>query len=200
MGLSPCPGTAATAAPLADFFTSTGTPTDSIVVSAPGNGATIAGAVHLIASASESQPICQTQVWDNGKKLGVYSDQIDAIYNLAPGIHTTTVLDMDSAYKDIHKVSVTYTVQALVNGVQVITPAPNETFSPPTIQVVAHANESVPISQMQVWDNGVKLGRYSGADVNQHFSLEPGSHTITVTDHDDNYNVLHQSSVTYFVE
>lgn len=53
---------------------------------------------------------------------------------------------------------------------------------------------------MQVWDNGVKLGRYIGASVNQYFTLAPGSHTITVTDLDDNYNVLHQSSVVYSVQ
>jgi hypothetical protein len=39
------------------------------------------------------------------------------------------------------------------------------------VHIVAHANESVAISQMQVWDNAVKLGWYSGEDVNQYFTL-----------------------------
>jgi hypothetical protein len=202
MGLSTCPGAAQNALPMADFFKSgsTGTPTDSIVISTPGNGATIAGAVHLIASASESQPVSQTQVWDNGVKLGVYGEQIDAIYNLAEGQHTTTVVDLDSSYKDIRKLSVTYTVQPPVNGVQIITPALNEAFNMTTVQIVAHATESEPISQMQVWDNGIKLGKYSGANVNQYYSLSPGSHTVTVLDLDKDYNVIHQSSVTYSVK
>ena len=100
MGLSTCPGAAQNAAPMGDFFTSGGrpvTPTNSIVISTPGNGATVVGTVHLLASASESQPVSQTQVWDNDVKLGVYGVQIDAIYNLAPGKHTTTVLDLDSS-------------------------------------------------------------------------------------------------------
>jgi hypothetical protein len=37
----------------------------------------------------------------------------------------------------------------------------NETFNMTTVQVVAHATESEPINQMQVWDNGIKVGEYS---------------------------------------
>jgi acid phosphatase len=203
MGLATCPGAAQNAEPMADFFktASSGGPTDSVVISTPGNGATVVGAVHLMAGASESQAVSQMQVWDNGVKLGRYnSDSVDANYNLAPGKHTTTVLDMDKSYKDLHQSSVTYTVQPLVDGVQVISPSASETFNMATVHVVAHANESVTISQMQVWDNGVKLGRYAGADVNQYFDLAPGSHTITVVDLDSDYNTLHKSSVSYSVQ
>ena len=203
MSLPTCPGEAQSAEPMADFFKSNGTsgnPSNSVVISTPGNGATIAGAVHLIATASESIPVSQTQVWDNGVKLGVYGTKIDVTYNLAPGTHTTTVLDLDSSYRDIHKSSVTYTVQPLDGGVQIISPTPNETFDTSTVHVVAHASESVTVSQMQVWDNGVKLGRYLGTDVNEYFNLAPGSHTVTVTDLDSNYNLLHKSSVSYSVQ
>lgn len=203
MGLSPCPGAAHSAAPMADFFTIASlpaAPSDSIVISMPGNGATVVGAVHLIANASENQAVSQTQVWDNGVKLGVYGNQIDAIYNLAPGRHITTVLDLDSSYRIIHLSYVTYTVHALVDGVQVISPSAGETLNMTTVHIVAHANESVPITQIQVWDNGIKLGWYPGADVNQYFNLAPGSHTLTVLDLDHNYSVLHQSSVSYSVQ
>lgn len=202
MGLSPCPGAAQNAAPMGDFFKSSTalSATDGVTISTPGSGATIVGAVHLLASAAESQTISQTQVWDNHVKLGVYGDHIDATYNLAPGLHTTTVLDLDSAYRVIHQTSVAYTVEALVNGVQIISPTPAETISMSTVHVVAHASESVAIQQMQVWDNGVKLGWYAGADVNQYYNLSPGSHTVTVLDMDSYYNVLHRSKVTYTVQ
>lgn len=202
MGLGTCPGAAQTAAPMADFFKSIApaTPSNSVVLSTPGNGATVVGQVHLIATASESQPVSQTQVWDNGVKLGVYGEQVDAVYTLAPGKHTTTVFDLNSSYKKIHQASVAYTVQPLVDGVQIVSPVSNEVFDNTTVHVVAQAAESVSISQMQVWDNGTKLGRYSGSSVNQYFSLAAGSHTITVTDLDNNYNVLHQSSVFYTVQ
>jgi hypothetical protein len=63
MGLSPCPGAAKHADPMADFFktsTSSENPSHSIVTSTPGNGATVVGAVHLIATASESRTVSQT--------------------------------------------------------------------------------------------------------------------------------------------
>jgi hypothetical protein len=144
--------------------------------------------------------VSQTQVWDNHVKLGAYGTQVNATYNLSPGNHTATVLDLDSAYHIIHQSSVSYSVQALANDVQIISPTPNETISMSTVHIVAHASESVPIKQMQVWDNGVKLGWYSGADVNQYFTLTPGSHTVTVLDLNSSYNVLHQSSVSYSVQ
>ena len=202
MGLSTCPGAAQSAEPMADFFTTgtSQTQPDGVVISTPGSGAIVAGAVHLIASASEGQAVSQTQVWDNGVKLGVYGAQINTTYNLAPGSHKTTVLDLDSAYKVLHQSAVTYTVQPLVDGIQIISPTPHEAIGMSTVHVVAHANESQAISQMQVWDNGVKLGRYAGADVNDYFTLAPGSHTVTIFDLDKNYNTIHRSSVTYSVQ
>jgi acid phosphatase len=203
MGLSPCPGAGATAAPMTDFFTSdtSGNPTNSVVISAPGNGATISGSVHVMATASESQPVNQVQVWDNGTKLGWYAGtSVDQIYNLAPGKHTTTVFDQNSSYQVLHGNSVTYTVQALTDGVQIVAPVANETISGATVHVVAQANESVAINQMQVWDNGVKLGWYSGSSVNTYFSLQPGLHRVTVMDLDDKFQILHESSVTYTVQ
>jgi hypothetical protein len=87
-----------------------------------------------------------------------------------------------------------------LDGVQVISPVHAETFDETTVHVVAHANESVPISQVQVWDNGVNLGRYMGTDVNEYFKLEAGSHTVTVLDLDRDYNILHKSNVNYSVK
>jgi hypothetical protein len=203
MGLSPCPGKAQDAEPMADFFkssTSSDRTTDSIVISTPGSESTIVGATHVTATVSESKSVGQTQVWDNGRKLGVFGTQIEATYQLSPGKHTTTVIDLDTSFREIHQASVTFTVEPLVNGVQVISPTPGETFDGTTVHVVAHANESVPISQMQVWDNGKKLGRYSGADVNQYFTLAPGSHIISVLDLDKDYNDIHHSRVSYSVK
>jgi len=203
MGLSPCPGAAQDAAPMKDFFKSengSDSPSDSIVISTPGSGTTVTGAVHLMASAAETQYVSQTQVWDNGAKLGVYGAEIDATYNMAPGKHTTTVLDLDSSNKTLHQSSVTYTVQAVVDGVQVISPTPEETFNQATVHVVAHATETAAVGLIEVWDNDVELGRYPGADVDQSFSLEPGAHTVMVRDLDENFDFLHQSSVTYSVQ
>ncbi len=203
MGLSPCPGAAQDAAPMADFFktdSSSDNPANSVIISTPGNGSTITGAVHLLATASENQPVSETQVWDNGQKLGSYASQIDAIYNLSSGAHITTVIDLDASHHVIHQSSVTYSVQALANGLQVISPSPGQTFNMTTVHVVAQASESVPVTQVQVWDNGIKLGRYPGTDVNQYYNLSPGSHMIGVIDLDQNYNVIHRVHVFYNVQ
>lgn len=203
MGLSPCPGAAQTAAPMTDFFeTNTpSSPTNSVTISSPGNGATITGSVHLMATASENQTASQTQVWDNGVKLGWYSSsEIDAIYNLSAGPHTTTVLDLNTKSQIIHAAAVTYNVQPLVNGVQIVSPVVNQVFDMTTVHVVAQANESVPVSQVQVWDNGVKLGWYNGSSVNQYYNLSPGVHAVTVLDLDDHFNALHQTTVNYSVQ
>lgn len=204
MGLSTCPGAAQTAAPMDDFF-ETGSeasePTNSVVISSPGNGATITGAVHLIASASEDQTVSQTQVWDNGAKLGVYGAQVDETYTLSPGEHSTTVVDLNAAYQTLHKSTVTYNVEALTDGVQIVSPTPYQVISGMlTVHVVAQAAESEPINQLQVWDNGAKLGSFAGSGVNQYFSLAAGVHTVTVEDLNDSDQVLHRSSVTYDVE
>jgi len=202
MGLSTCPGAAQNAAPMADFFKNGSTNgSDGVVISTPGNGATVVGAVHLMATATESEKIREMQVWDNGVKLGQYAgDAVDATYKLAPGNHSTSVIDLDASYKVLHKASVQYSVEAAVDGIQVISPSPAETFNMTTVHVVAQANESVAVKQVQVWDNGKKLGWYSGGDVNQYFSLATGSHTVTVMDLDSNSNVLHRTSVSYSVE
>jgi phosphatidylinositol-3-phosphatase len=202
MGLSPCPGAAANAAPMADFFKTSGSesPTNSVIISTPGNGSVQSGPVRLIATASETKTVSQTQVWDNGKKLGVYGTDIDAVYALAPGAHTTTVVDYDSSFNPIHQSSVTHNVETAVDGVQVSSPTSGETFNMTTVHVVANATESVPVSQMQVWDNGHKLGRYYGSGVNQYYNLSPGSHNLTVLDLDNSYNVLHRTHVSYTVQ
>ena len=203
MGLTTCPGAAQNAAPMTDFFksgSSSSNPANGIVISTPGTGATVTGAVHLLATAKENQAVSQTQVWDNGSKLGVYGGSIDATYNLSPGQHTTTVIDLNSSYNIIHSSAITYSIQALSNGVQIISPTANQTFSNTPVHLVAQASESVPVSQMQVWDNNTKLGWYASSNVNQYYSLTPGSHTVTVFALDSNNNILNQASISYYVQ
>jgi hypothetical protein len=141
------------------------------------------------------------QVWDNGVKLGYYaSANVNQYFDLAPGSHTITVLDQDIDGNVLHRSSVNYRVSSAPEGVEIATPAQAQSFSTPVIRLVAQANESETVSQVQVWDNGVKLGWFPGSFVNQLFSLAPGSHTVTVLDLGSNNQVLHQSSVSYAVQ
>ncbi|KAA6459211.1 hypothetical protein DYQ86_18325 [Acidobacteria bacterium AB60] len=202
MGLTTCPGAAQNATPMADFFDTSTEPTiatQNIAITSPGNGQVINGPVHVTASVHENQAVTQTQVWDNGVKLGYYGDPIDQVYNLAPGPHLTWVLDLDSAYHIIHATPVSYTVAAQAGGVQILSPAPNQFFGTQTVHLVAHATEPVGIADLQVWDNGVKLGTYAGASVDLYYNLSPGLHTITIFDQASNGTALNEQSVFYLV-
>ena len=100
---------------MADFFkggSDGGSPSDGVVISSPAKGATITGAVHLTATASESQPVTQMQVWDNGVKLGWYSGKaINQYLSLEHGSHTLTVFDLDGNFNVLHQSSVSYSVK-----------------------------------------------------------------------------------------
>lgn len=200
LGLSTCPGAAESAAPMADFFGSAvGT---GITITSPGSGATTYDPVHLIASAKETVGVAQMQVWDNGVKLGWYAgSSIDETYTLAAGAHTTTVLDLDSSNNVLHKQEVSFTVATEAVGVTIVSPTKGESLPGGTpVHVVANAFENEAIGQLQVWDNGTKLGAYPGSSVNQYFTLAPGAHTTTIIDLDDSNAVIHTSVVSYTVE
>jgi hypothetical protein len=93
-----------------------------VVVLTPANNATVSGPVLFQVTASESVVINQVQLWDNGKKLGAYSNtnsgatwqyftQSYPLSILSSGAHTTTVMDLDNSYNVIHQTVVNYTVQ-----------------------------------------------------------------------------------------
>ena len=83
-------------------------------------------------------------------------------------------------------------------SVTISSPANGATITGP-VTVAAQATESVPVNQMQVWDNGHKLGWYAGSSVNQTYALAVGNHALTVEDLDDSYHVLHQTVVSFTV-
>jgi phosphatidylinositol-3-phosphatase len=166
-------------------------PTENIVLST----------VHVVAKANESIPISQLQVWDNGVELGWYAGaSMNQYFAPGAGTHTLTVLDLDDSDTVIHETSVRYTVQSATDRVQILSPTPSQSIGSSTVHIEAKATEAVPISQMQVWDNGVKLGWRAGSSVSQDFTLVPGRHTVTVVDLDSNFHVIHSAGVSYTLQ
>jgi len=200
LGLPTCPGAAENAAPMADFFGSS--VATGVTITSPGAGATSYNPVRVIANAKETVGIAQLQVWDNGTKLGAYpGSSIDETYTLTPGAHTTTVLDLDASNNVLHKQEVSFTVATETLGVTIVSPTKGESLPAGTpVHIVASAVANEPIGQVQVWDNGTKLGAYPGSSVNQYFTLAPGAHTTTINDLDDSNAVIHSSVVSYTVE
>jgi hypothetical protein len=84
------------------------------------------------------------------------------------------------------------------SGVVITAPASGATLSG-AVEVKASAHESVAINQLQVWDNGVKLGVFPGATVDAAFTLGAGDHALTVEDLSNSFQVLHKTTVGFTV-
>jgi hypothetical protein len=63
------------------------------------------------------------------------------------------------------------------------------------VSVVASATEAFSINQLQVWDDGSKLGWYPGSSIRESYVLSSGAHTLTIEDMDDSFTVIHQTVV-----
>jgi hypothetical protein len=92
-------------------------------------------------------------------------------------------------------------VETQTVGVTIISPAAGADLPSGTpVHIVANAFETETIGQVQVWDNGTKLGAYAGSSVNQYYVLAPGDHETTIEDVDDSNTVIHKSVVSYSVD
>jgi hypothetical protein len=81
-------------------------------------------------------------------------------------------------------------------GVTVTSPSEDDQLIDP-ITVVASATESFSINQLQVWDNGTKLGWYPGSSIRESYTLDAGQHEMTVEDMDDSFRVVHRTWVHF---
>lgn len=134
---------------------------------------------------------------------------------VTPGKHTLVVNNWDSsgAVSVSSPITFTYTPPT---GITVTSPASGASVGDP-VTVNATASESVVINQMQLWDNGTKLGYWCNAGENGSggcnaststtmalevslSSFPAGSNALTVMDLDESYNVIHQTLVDFTVK
>ncbi len=210
LGIQRYPGWSASAADMADFFSSTA---GSVVINSPANGSTQGASVLVNAAASElSAQVDHLEVWDtfNGKatKLGnVFSKTIDQAFPVSGnGAHQMTIQDIGGApsYKTLHKGVTTYTKSSSY-GVFVKTPANNSTqatlFPVSAFAVEGGAERTGSgIDHIEVWNGDTKLGDSpKGTSVSQWYSLEPGSYTLTVQDVNSSEQRLHETKVSFTV-
>jgi hypothetical protein len=99
-----------------------------------------------------------------------------------------------------HSTAVLLTVNAPTGGVTISAPANNSNQST-SVRVTASASEPTSqIGQMQIWDNGVRLGINNGSAIDQTFTLSVGAHRITVEDLSaGTFTLLHSSVVNITV-
>ena len=195
-------------------------PSYGVTIASPEPGASVTGSVHVVATAAERVVVSQIQVWDNDLKIGWYAgSSVDQSYPLGAGTHVLTIIDLDSNYNPINQTNVNYTVSAGSSGGgnPAPTPSPSPTPAPaPTagvnvtspmpysvvgtsVRVAAFTVETVAVNQLQVWDNGVKLGYYPGSTVNTTYTLAQGTHALTVMDLDNSFQVIHKTTFNYVV-
>jgi hypothetical protein len=210
LGIQSYPGWSASAADMADFFSSTA---GSVVINSPANGSTQGASVLVNAAASElSAQVDHMEVWDtfNGKptKLGnVFSKTIDQAFPVSGnGAHQMKILDIGGppSYKTLHQEVTNYT-RSSSYGVFVNTPANNSTQAP-LFPVSAFAVEagaersSSGTDHIEVWNGDTKLGDSpKGSSISQWYSLEPGNYTLTVQDVNSSEQRLHETKVTFTV-
>ncbi len=181
----------------------------TVTIYTPSASTTVAGAVTISASANESTSF-HMEVWDNGNKLGdFFSSSVSTTRSLPQGSHTTTVLAVSNAGQVLSQSSRTYNVASTTtsstttastttsSGVSITSPTAGST-SISAVRIAASANESTSF-QLQIWDNGYKLGNVPASSVDGVYVLPSGSHVLTVLAVNSSGSVLSQSSVSYNV-
>jgi hypothetical protein len=177
--------------------------TDGITIYSPSNtaannGGSLPNPILFNATAVEKESVNQMQIWDNGTKLAyVEGNGVNLSFTLSAGAHTSTIIAVDTSGTEIDHSTVSYTVAGETNGVSISSPVPGTTISG-AVNVVANAVETSSVTQMQAWDNGVKLGYASGSSINQSYTLTPGSHVLTVLAQNGS-SILDHGTVAYTV-
>jgi hypothetical protein len=133
---------------------------------------------------------------------------------VTPGKHTLLVNNWDSKGDVSVSSTVTFTYAGPA-GLTIASPAGGATVSDP-VTVTASASETVSVNQMQLWDNGTKLGFYCNAGENAgggcntstsptmtlHTSLSSfptGANALTVIDLDNSFDVINTAVVDFNV-
>ncbi len=170
MGLDDCPGAAAVANPMSDFF-------NVVKIATPFPDAKVASPVRIQATASNSSPVTAMQIYvDDVLKYHVRSSSINTSLPMSAGKHHVVVQSWDAA-GGIHKRGVYVTVASA--AVVVTSPAPSSVVAK-TVQIGATAKGTDPITRMQLYVDGSSQFQTSGNTLNTSVSLSGGTHTITV--------------------
>jgi acid phosphatase len=170
MGLSPCPGAAAVANPMADFF-------NKVNIATPFANSNVASPVHIQATTSNAAPVTAMQIYvDNSLKYQVSGSSVDAKLPMTSGKHYVVVQSWDSA-GGIHKTGIYVNVQQ--EAVIVSNPAPASLVGT-SVQVGATAVGQSSISKMQLYVDGNSQFQSSGSSLKTSVSLAGGAHKLSV--------------------
>ncbi|HZR64581.1 MAG TPA: alkaline phosphatase family protein [Terriglobales bacterium] len=170
MGLDDCPGAAAVANPMSDFF-------NAINIATPFPNSQVASPVHIQATTSNSSPVSAVQVYvDNALKYHVKGNSLDVRIPMTIGKHYVVVQSWDTA-GGIHKRGMNLSVEP--EAVVVTKPSPASVVAH-TVQIGATASGRDAVTKMQVYLDGDSQFQSSGNSLNTSLPLSSGNHTIAV--------------------
>ncbi|HEX3091312.1 MAG TPA: Ig-like domain-containing protein [Candidatus Angelobacter sp.] len=148
----------------------------AVTISSPANGATVASPVHVVASASSSNPITSMQIYvDNVSVYGNPSNKIDTLVSMAAGSHTVVVQAWDSTGA-VFKAQAVITVPA---GVTITAPRNGATAGSP-VHVLASASSANPITTMRIYLDNVSVYTTASNKIDTQVAMATGNHNMVV--------------------
>jgi hypothetical protein len=169
-----------------------------LTINSPANGASPSSSVNIAASAKEGVAF-HLELWDNGNKLGdVFSNTVNSSFSMSQGTHTLTVLAVSNNGQVLDSSVTNYTVSnASSSGLQINSPGQGST-STSAVNINVSGNEPG-LAQLEIWDNGFKLGVVPSTSVNDVYVLPSGTHNMTVKALAHNGSVLDSQNVSFQV-
>lgn len=160
----------------------------SVTICTPSNNSTVSSPVNLVAGANSSTPLVSFSVWLDGSKVfKTNAPTLNTNVTLSAGNHQISVQALNGAKQTFGQmISVTESTSppgcqplATVPSVNICLPAANSTVSSP-FTVQAAANLANPVSNSQIWLDGVKIYQVNSANVNTSVSAAAGVHRVGV--------------------
>ena len=167
-----------------------------VTISSPKNGATVASPVHVVATATSTNPIAFMRIYvDNVSVYGKATNKIDTLVSMATGKHNVVVQAWDSK-NIVSKTLITITVSSAptptptpnpsptptppaTSGVVISSPANGATVASP-VRVVATASSVNPITAMRIYVDSVSKYANTANRIDTLVSMTTGRHTVVV--------------------
>jgi hypothetical protein len=152
-------------------------------ICSPTGTSTVDSPLQVLASATVTGTIKNTQLWvDGAKKYTSDSKSLNTAINLDPGAHRIAVLALNNTGQ-IWESAINTTVAGCTApsspGVHVCYPANSSTVGNP-VQVLARATVTGTIASTQVWVDGVETYTVASASLDTDITLYPGTHRVAV--------------------
>ncbi len=159
----------------------------TIVICSPANNATVTSPVSIVAQATDSSAVTDTQIYiDQVKKYQISGGSVNTSLPLAAGTHRIGVLAQDSAgtFQSVANVTVpsaSGTCSAPTSpGVSICQPASGATVSSP-VAIQAASTVTGTFNRIEVWIDGVKkYSETSSTVLNTTLTLAAGTHRFAV--------------------